>query len=72
MTVVDRVQYNVLMNPYAGTNRGPAEPIDSWMPRAQIACYSCGACAIGGQMDSGYWLCPQCLRRYKEETGGTA
>lgn len=67
MTVVDRVQYNVLANPYAGTNRRSHEPLDAWVRRAQIACYSCGSTVIGGEAKGLGWLCSSCLERHREE-----
>jgi hypothetical protein len=67
MTVVDRVQYNLLMNRFAGTNRGQAEPIDSWIKRAKLACYSCGSCSIGGIVKPLGWLCPSCLSQHRKE-----
>jgi hypothetical protein len=68
MTVVDRVQYNLLVNPYAGTNRRRCEPIEEWVRRAEIACYACGSRAIGGITESLGWLCLSCLKQHQEET----
>ena len=67
MTVVDQVQYDVLANPFAGTNRGLHEPLDVWFRRAQIACYSCGSTSIGGIVEPLGWLCQSCIDRHRKE-----
>lgn len=68
MTVVDRVQANLLANPYAGTNRRINETLDTWVRRAQIACYSCGSTNIGGLVAGIGWLCDGCVKKRVEES----
>jgi hypothetical protein len=70
MTVAERVAHNILANPYVGTNRRAHEPIDRWMRRAQIACYSCGGTNIGGIVEPLGWLCPMCIERHQLESRG--
>lgn len=67
MTVIDRVQVNLLTNPFAGTNRGIHEPIETWVRRAEIACYACGGRNIGGVVEPIGWLCQSCIQRHRME-----
>lgn len=66
-TVADRVQINVLTNPFSGTNRAAHEPLEAWVRHAEIACYSCGSRNIGGVVVSLGWLCQSCISQHQKE-----
>ena len=66
MRIVDRVQLNLLTNPYAGTNRAIHESFERWIDHAKIACYSCGSTNIGGTIEPIGWLCESCIKRHQE------